>query len=139
MDKLSIIWKSDLTDKMKRSTWTQTKRLEKKVDGNYTRMLRAILNKFLRQHPTQHQLYDHLPPITKTLQVRRIKHAGYCWRSIDELICDVLLWTPSMQSVALCFHKAVCISSPSPSNDYSFAVCGPLFSKGCLYFFPLSF
>ena len=60
IDKLSIIWKSDLTDKMKRSffqavvvsillyrctTWTQTKRLEKKLDGNYTRMLRAILNK----------------------------------------------------------------------------------------------
>ena len=66
IDKLSIIWKSDLTDKMKRilfqaavvsmllygcSTWTLTKRLEKKLDGNYTRMLRAILNKSWRQHP----------------------------------------------------------------------------------------
>ena len=52
IDKLSIILKSDLTDKMKRSffqaavvsillcgctTWTLTKRLEKKLDGNYTR------------------------------------------------------------------------------------------------------
>ena len=27
------------------TTWTLTKRLEKKLDGNYTRMLRAILNK----------------------------------------------------------------------------------------------
>ena len=60
INRLSIIWKSDLTDKMKRSffqeaavsillygctTWTLTKRLEKKLDGNYTRMLRAILNK----------------------------------------------------------------------------------------------
>ena len=59
IDRLSIIWKSDLTDKMKRSffqeavvsillygctTWTLTKRLEKKLDGNYTRMLRAIVN-----------------------------------------------------------------------------------------------
>ena len=26
------------------TTWTLTKRLEKKLDGNYTRMLRAILN-----------------------------------------------------------------------------------------------
>ena len=49
IDKLSVIWKSDLTDKMKRSflqasvisillygctTWTLTKRLEKKLDGN---------------------------------------------------------------------------------------------------------
>ena len=51
--------------------WTLTKRLEKKLDGNYTRMLRAILNKSWRQHPTRHQLYGHLPPITKTIQVRR--------------------------------------------------------------------
>ena len=52
INRLSIIWKSDLTDKMKRSffqaavtsillygctTWTLTKRLEKKLDGNYTK------------------------------------------------------------------------------------------------------
>ena len=63
IDKLSIIWKSDQIDKMKRSffqaavvsillygctTWTLTKRLEKKLDGNYTRTLRAILNKSRR-------------------------------------------------------------------------------------------
>ena len=59
IDMLSIIWKSNLTDKMKCNffqaavvsillygctTWTLTKRLEKKLDGNYTKMLRAILN-----------------------------------------------------------------------------------------------
>ena len=86
INRLSIIWKSDLTDKMKRSffqaavasillygctTWTLTKRLEKKLDGNYTRMLRAILNKSWRQHSTRDQLYGHLLPITKTIQVRR--------------------------------------------------------------------
>ena len=58
-------------------------------------MLRAILNKSLRQHPTRHQLYGHLPPITKTIQVRRVRRAGHCWRSKDELISDVLLWTPA--------------------------------------------
>ena len=109
IDRLSIIWKSDRTDKMKRSffqaavvsillygctTWTLTKRLEKKLDGNYTRMLRAILNKSWRQHSTRHQLYGHLPPITKTIQVRQTRHAGHYWRSRDELISDVLLWTP---------------------------------------------
>ena len=77
------------------TTWTLTKRLEKKLDGNYTRMLRAILNKSQRQHSTRHQLYGHLPPITKTIQVRRTRHAGHCWRSRDELISDVLLWTPT--------------------------------------------
>ena len=66
IDSLSIIWKSDLTDKMKRSffqavvvsillygytSWTLTKRLEKKLNGNYTRILLAKLNKSWRQHP----------------------------------------------------------------------------------------
>ena len=78
------------------TTWTLTKRLEKKLDGNYTRMLRAILNKSWRQHPTRRQLYGHLPPITKTIQVRRARHAGHCWRSKDELVSDVLLWAPHM-------------------------------------------
>ena len=75
------------------TTWTLTKRLEKKLDGNYTKMLRAILNKSWWQHPTKHQLYGHLPPITKTIQVRRTRPAGHYWRSRDELISDVLLWT----------------------------------------------
>ena len=78
------------------TTWTLTKRLERRLDGNYTRILRAVLNKSWRQHPTRLQLYGHLPPITKTIQVRRTRHAGHCWRSKDELISDVLLWTPHM-------------------------------------------
>ena len=77
------------------TSWTQIKRLEKKLDDNYTRILRAILNKSWRQHPTRHQLYGHLPPIMKTIQVRRTRHAGHCWRSRDKLISDVLLWTPT--------------------------------------------
>ena len=77
------------------TTWTLTKRLEKKLDGNYTRMLWAILNKSWQQHPTRHQLYGHLPPIPKTIQVRWTRHVGHCWRSRDEFISDVLLWTPT--------------------------------------------
>ena len=118
------------TDKMKRSflqaavtsillygctTWTLTKRLEKKLDGNYTRMLRAILNKSWWQHPTRHQLYGHLPPIMKTIQVRRTRHAGHCWRSRDELIRDVLLWTP---------HTWPCKSRTTSTNIHSAAMWG---------------
>ena len=110
IDRLSVIWKSDLTEKMKRSffqaavvsillygcpTWTLNKLMEKKLDGNYTRMLRAILNKSWRQQPTKLQLYGHLPPITKTIKVRRTRHEGHRWRSKNELISDVLRWTPS--------------------------------------------
>ena len=75
--------------------WTLTKRMEKKLDGNYTRMLLTILNKSWRQHPTKHQLYGHLPPITKTIKVRRTRHTGHFWRSREKLIRDVLLWIPS--------------------------------------------
>ena len=75
------------------TTSTLIKRLGKKLDGNYTRILRAILNKTWRQHLTKHQLYGHQPPITKTIQVRRTRHVGHCWRSREEPISDVLLWT----------------------------------------------
>ena len=66
IDKLSVIWKSELTNKINRSsfqatvvsillygctTWTLTKRMENKLDGNYTRILWAILNKSWREHP----------------------------------------------------------------------------------------
>ena len=110
IDRLSVIWKSDLTDKIKRSflqaavvlillygstTWELTKCMEKNLDGNYTRTLRAILNMSWRQHHTRQLLYGHLPTITKTIKVSRTRHAGYCWRSRDELITGVLLWTPS--------------------------------------------
>ena len=110
IDRLSVIWKSDLTDKIKFSffqaavmsillygctTWTQTKCMEKKFDGNYTRILRAVLNKSWRQDPTKQQLYGRLPPLIKTIQVRRTRHVWHCWRSKDKLIINVLLWTPS--------------------------------------------
>ena len=53
-------------------------------------MLRAILNKSWRQHSTKQQPYGHLPPVTKTIKIRRTRHAGHCWRSRNELVSDVL-------------------------------------------------
>ena len=91
LNRLSVIWKLDLIDKMQRSFFQAAvvsillhrrnkgmlnKRVEEKLDGNYTRMLRAILNKSWRQHPTKQQQCTHLPPITKTIKVWRAKHAG---------------------------------------------------------------
>ena len=57
--------------------------------------LRVILNKSWRQLPAKQQLYGLFPPITKTIKIRRTRHAEHCWRSKDELISDVLLWTSS--------------------------------------------
>ena len=107
IDRLLVIWKSD---KIKCSffqaavmlmllygctTWMLSKCMEKKLDGNYTKGHQAILNKSWRQHPTKLQLYGHLLPIMKTIQIRLTRHAGHCWRSKDEFISDILLWTLS--------------------------------------------
>ena len=77
------------------TTWTLNKHMEKSLDGNYTKILRAILNKSLRQHTTKQQPYSHLQLITKTIRVRPTRHAGHCWSSRDQLISGILLWTPS--------------------------------------------
>ena len=75
INRLSIIWKSNLTDKIKRSffqavvvsillygctIWMLTNHMEKKFDGNYTRMLWAVLKKSWKQHPKKQQLCGHL-------------------------------------------------------------------------------
>ena len=136
-DSLSVIWKSDLTDKIKRShfeavvmsillygctTWMLTKRMENKLDGNYIRMLRAILNKSWRQHPTKQHLYGHLPPIMKPIQVRWTRYAGHCWRSRNELISDALLWTPSHERAkpgqsARTYIQHLCADTGCSSED----------------------
>ena len=38
-------------------------------------MLRVILNNWM-QHLTKQQLYNHLPPITRTIPIRRIRYVG---------------------------------------------------------------
>ena len=99
---------------MKRTERLHLKILKKKqsAESNQTySYIRGSLNKFpdffrmailmdsthmmsWRQHPTKHQMYGHLPPITKTIKVRRTRHTGHCWRSRDELISDVLVCNP---------------------------------------------
>ena len=39
--------------------------------------------------------YNHLPPISKVIKLRRTRNAGHSRRSKDELISDVLLWSPT--------------------------------------------
>ena len=59
------------------------------------------MNKSWKQHPTKQQLYGHLPPISKTIQIRRTRHVGHCRRSMNELISDVFLWTPSYERASV--------------------------------------
>ena len=110
IDRLSIIWKSDITDKMKRcffqaavvsillygcTIWTLTKWLEKKTRRKLHKNVESSIEQVLATIPHETPTIRTLAPITKTIQVRRTRHAGHCWTSKDELISDVLLWTPT--------------------------------------------
>ena len=76
------------------STWTLTKHAEKKLDENYTKMQRTVLNKSWRQHPIK-KLYGHISPISQTIQARQIRHIVHGWENKAELISDILLCTTS--------------------------------------------
>ena len=69
-----------------------------KIDNNCTRMLWAVLNKSWRCHPTSQQLYGYLPRILKTTQ---IIYSGHYWRRKNELISDLLQWTPSYRRASV--------------------------------------
>ena len=71
-----------------------TKHIEKKIDDNYSKMLQGILNMFWKQHPMKQQMYGHLTPVSKTIQIRWSRYVGHHWRSKDKL-SDTLLWTLS--------------------------------------------
>ena len=78
-----------------RTTSTLTKCSEKKLDGDYTRMLHALLNKSWKLQPRKQQLYTHLLPISLANQVRTRRHAGHCWKSVNKLLSNIFLWTPT--------------------------------------------
>ena len=90
------------------TTLTLTKSIEKRFDGNSTKMWLVILNKSSKKYPSKQQLYDHLSAISKTIQIRQTKHAEHGWRSKDKLISDVLLWTPSHRRSARTYLQQLC-------------------------------
>ena len=107
IDRLSIIWKSDLSDEIKceffqdvavevplydSTTWTLKKHLQKCLIGTtqgccvlfWTSSGSNKTNKMTAIWPLTSHLTNH-PKWTK--------HAGHGWRSKDEVISDVHLWT----------------------------------------------
>ena len=137
INRLSIIWKSDLTDKMKRSffqaavtsillygctTWTLTKRLEKKLDGNYTRMLRAILNKSWQQHPQDTNCTATCPLSRKLFKLDEPDMQLRVW---DIRATSTIWWWYLNETELICLHTVkwfqvlLCITNNS-INHYSF-------------------
>ena len=68
--------------------------MERKIDGTYTRMIRAIKNKYWNLYLTNKELYKNIPKISDTIRKQQLRFAGHCWRSKDELASDLLLWNP---------------------------------------------
>ena len=83
---MNSIWKSRLPDDMKRNffratvesvliygsvNWTQTKSLQKRLNENYTRILRDILNRFWKDHPNNKEIYGNIPDIFTSIRQHR--------------------------------------------------------------------
>ena len=62
-------------------TWTLFKKLERRLDGTYTRLLMRVQNISWKSHPTKTFIYNSLPPISSLVQSRRVQLAGHCCRA----------------------------------------------------------
>ena len=75
-------------------TWTVTTKLEKSVNGCYTRMLRTALNVQWQQHMNNQELYGSLPRVSEKIRVRRLRLAGHCARHNEEIASKALHGEP---------------------------------------------
>ena len=104
------IWSSQLSNNLKikifratvepillygSETWTLSRKLEKRLDGTYTRLLRRAQSLSWKSHPTISQIYGELPRVSSLVKYRRVQFAGHCFRADAEVISSLLLWRPS--------------------------------------------
>ena len=107
---LHKIWVSDLNLNMKidifktliepillygSETWTISSKLQKRVDGTYTRLLMRIKNISWKRHPTKQQIYNDLPQVSQIIKKRRVQFAGHCYRASNEMASNFVLWKPN--------------------------------------------
>ena len=70
------------------------------------------------QHLVKQQLYSHLPLISQTIQLRRARYVGNCWRSMDELISDIILWTPTHGHTSIGWLAKIYIHQLCADTEY---------------------
>ena len=92
------------------TTWTLTKCIKKRLDENYTRRLRTILNKSWKEHSTKQQLYCYLHLMSKTIQEargRRLEKQGrtHKWRSSMDPYTATYL--PSQKTIPVIWTRHV--------------------------------
>ena len=76
-------------------TWTLSRKLERRLDGTYTRLLRRAQNLSWKSHSSISQIYGKLPRVSSLVKYRRVQFAGHCLRADAEIISSLLLWRPS--------------------------------------------
>ena len=77
-------------------SWTLNVARLKKLDGSYTKMLRAVYNICWCDHVTNKSLYGHLPHISIVVKRRPLALAGHVSRH-NEPAGKVLLWSPEVK------------------------------------------
>jgi hypothetical protein len=109
-NKLERVWISDLDRKLKirffracvesvllygSETWTISAKMQSRIDGCYTRLLRRVLNVSWKDHMTNKELYGNLPTLSSTIRQRRMRFAGHCARASNQPAAKLLFWTPT--------------------------------------------
>ena len=79
-------------------TWTLSTKLEKRLDGTFTRLLMRAQNLSWKRHPTKREIYGSIPPVSAIVKARRVQFAGHCLRAENEVISSLLLWQPTSQT-----------------------------------------
>ena len=73
------------------SNKTAGEEARRQLHKNATSNLEQVLAETPHKTPTVRPLASY----HENYLVKRTRHAGHCWRSREELISDVLLWTPT--------------------------------------------
>ena len=103
------IWKSKLARRIKieifratiepillygSETWTLSRKLEKRLDGTYTRLLMRAQHISWGRHASVSDIYGNLLHVSALVRSRRVQFAGHCFRAKSETISSLLLWKP---------------------------------------------
>ena len=109
LNSMSTIWKSRMRSNLKRrffvatvesillygcESWALNERMEKSLNGTYTRMLQKVLNVHWRDNICNKELYGGLPKLSNKIAARRMQLAGHCYRHPELSTQKVILWEP---------------------------------------------
>ena len=62
-------------------TWTLSRKLEKRLDGTYTRLLMRAQNISWGRHASVSDIYGNLLHVSALVRSRRVQFAGHCFRA----------------------------------------------------------